>query len=73
MTAATFERCPKAMLRDELAEAREYVEDALVFREHGLPPRDGGLDSQPGRWVDALAIVDQEIATVKAQAVTGGR
>ena len=72
MTAATFERCPKAMLRDELGAARELVEDALVFREHGLPPRAGGLDDQPARWVDALAIVDHEIAEMKAKAVPHG-
>ena len=43
------------------------VGDVALFREHGLPPRAGGLLDQSAQWYDALTIVDRELATIRAE------
>lgn len=68
-----FERCPKAMLANELAPEADLVSDALVFREHGLPPVAGGLLDQDPRFLEALAIVDREIAKLNASGADDGK
>ena len=68
----TFDRCPIATLRDEQAMERELASDVMTFREHHVMPNAGGLLDQDPRWVEALTLVDNEIAAIRTAAVPNG-
>ena len=62
-----FERCPRSWIRDEASEAAQTVNDVLWFHRYGQPPDDGGRLDQDPRWLDAVAIVDQEVAAANGK------
>lgn len=57
----SFDRCPKAWLRDEAPSARENLEDWGMLQQHGIMLCGGGLLDQPARYVDAMRTIDVEI------------
>ena len=66
-----FDRCPKAWLRDDASEEAELIGDVMAFREHHIAPCAGGLLDQPPLWVEALGVVDEQIAKIKGAADGG--
>lgn len=61
-----IDRCPKALVARDWADEAQFAADAMAFREHRLAPNTGGMLDQDPRFLEALALVDTEIARLKA-------
>lgn len=70
MTALSdaFSRCPKAVLRDELAREVAWFSEWSWFKRYGQAPFHGGRDDQAPLFIDACDVIEAEIETLKQQA-----
>lgn len=69
-----FDRCPKAMLRNELMGIADMIGDVMLFRENGAMPLPGALLDQDPRWIEAVGVVNAALLEVrKPQEAQGGR
>lgn len=64
--AQSFDRCPKAWLRDDAPRSREDLDDWRMLRHHGVMLEAGGLLDQPARYVDAVQVIDGELSACRA-------
>jgi hypothetical protein len=70
----SFDRCPKAWLRDEAPAARGYLDDWSMLQRHGVMLCGGGLLDQPAIYIEAMHEIDHEVATTRALiAAKGGK
>ena len=60
-----FDRCPKAWLEQDARAEALLIGEASLFRERNILPRSGGWRDQDPKFVEALAIVDVELAKLK--------
>lgn len=61
----SFDRCPKAWLRDEAKGASEMISDWHWLETHGVMPLGGGKLDQPARFVSAVDVIERELAVMK--------
>lgn len=57
----SFDRCPKAWLRDSAAWCVSLLADYRWFTQHGVLPMAGGKMDQDPRFIDAVNVLDQVI------------